>query len=253
MNPETNLRNKINPTVPDIFPSESLICGFTTRLGGISSPPFDSLNLGYATPDEQSAVCENHNILYRYLGVDASNAAFMEQVHGGFVCEVDSGGISPGADGIITSKPGILLGVKCADCIPLLLFDPVRMAAGAIHCGWRPIVAGIAVKALNLMAENHGSNPGDIIAVLGPSAGPCCYEVGTDVAGRLNHGSVINRNGKLYADLRAELKHRLLDYGLNARNIEIIPHCTICNKSLYFSYRRDGSLSGRTMGYIVMK
>ena len=132
------------------------------------------------------------------------------------------------------------------------LFDPVQMAAGAIHCGWRSLVNGIAEKALNLMAQYFGSDPGNILAAAGPSAGPCCYEIGGDVAERLQSASFTRRNGMLYADLRAELNHRLIDSGIKSRNIEISDNCTICNKSLYFSHRRDGDRSGRMMGYIVI-
>ena len=244
---------EINPIIPDILPQTLLICGFTTRSGGVSLPPFDSLNLGYKTPDKWADVQENHTILNRFIGVDSSNVAFMEQVHGDCIDVVESGGISTAADGIITSKAGILLGIKYADCIPLLLFDPVQMVISAVHCGWRPLISGIAEKAVNEMSVHCGTIPGNIISATGPSAGTCCYEIGDDVAGLLRSESVIERNGKLYADLRAELKYRLLNSGIKDNHIEIIPDCTICNKSLFFSHRRDGSLSGRMMGYIMIK
>jgi YfiH family protein len=244
---------EINPTIPDILPQTKLICGFTTRSGGISLPPFDTLNLGYETSDDRTAVRQNHTILYCSLGMEEANVAVMGQVHGDHISIVDSGGVSPATDGLITSKPGVMLAVKCADCIPLLLFDPVHMVIGAIHCGWKPIVTGIAVKAVNIMSESNDTDPGEIIAAMGPSAGPCCYEIGAEVAGHFKSDYISRRNGKLYADLRGELRYRLIHSGMISNNIEIISDCTICNKSLYFSHRRDRKLSGRMMGYIMMR
>ncbi|MBT4482041.1 MAG: peptidoglycan editing factor PgeF [Candidatus Latescibacteria bacterium] len=244
---------EFNPIVPSIFQQYGLVCGFTTRTGGVSLPPFDSLNLGYKTPDDRQTVDKNHNILFSLLGVDAAKAAVMEQVHGDRVSIVDSGGISLETDGIITSESEVFLTVKVADCIPLLLFDPVRKVIGAVHCGWRPLVYGIAEKAVDVMTVCSGTDPGNVVAAAGPSAGPCCYDVGSDVAGRLAHDSIIYRNGRIYADLRTELLNRLLNSGLKPANIEIIPECTVCNESLYFSHRRDGAQSGRMMGYIMMK
>jgi len=238
--------------VPGIFPSEEVLSGFTTRRGGVSKPPFDSLNLGYGTPDDRSAVGENHAIVFRYLGVEPGNAVFMEQVHGSRVVVVEAGGTVPGADGIVTVTPGLLLGVKCADCIPLLLYDPRGKAAGAVHCGWRSIVSGAAGNAVRLMKDTGGSEPGNILAAIGPSAGPCCYEIGNDVASCFHRGSVETRGGKLYGDLKSELKRRLLGYGLREENIDLFPDCTVCNRSLYYSHRRDGTMSGRMLGYIML-
>ena len=243
----------LTPIVPALFPESAVACGFTTRRGGVSKPPYDSLNLGFNTPDELSAVRENHRILFRFLGVREANAAVMDQVHGSAVNVVTSGGISPATDGIVTSRPGIVLTIRIADCVPLLLYDPVRMAAAAVHCGWRPLAGGVIENVLETMTGVLGVVPGEVIAALGPSAGPCCYEIGGEVAGRLLPGSVVRRDGKIYADLRDEVRQRLVDSGLMLRSIETIPDCTICNESLYFSHRRDGVLSGRMMGYIMIR
>ena len=244
---------RIIPIIPTLLPSNMVMCGFTTRLGGVSLPPFDTLNLGYETGDDQSVVKENHTILYRFLNIDESDVAVMEQVHGTRIGVIDSGGVSPATDGLITSSPNIMLGVKCADCIPLLLFDPAHKVAGVVHCGWRTLVNGIAEKAVNIMAAYRGTVPNDVIAAMGPSAGACCYEIGMDVARHLHPKSVNARNGQLFTDLRTELTYRLMILGLRSRNIEIIPDCTICNEHLYFSYRRNGMKSGRIMGYIMIK
>ncbi len=243
--------SSFNPIIPRIMSQKKVLYGFTTRKGGVSSPPFDSLNLGLHTSDDPLNIRENHRIVYNYLRVDESHVARMEQVHGKNISIVQNGGFFPAADGLITSKYGVMLCVMVADCVPLLLFDSAQNIIGAIHCGWRPIVAGVAEEALKIMIVEFGANPEDVLAVMGPSAGSCCYEIDEDTAGHLRSSSVIKRDGQLYADLKSELNNHLLMEGLNKQNIEIIPDCTICNSHLYFSYRRDNVLSGRMMGYIM--
>jgi polyphenol oxidase len=244
---------EIRPRTPAIITETTAVCGFTTRNGGVSSAPYNSLNFGFNTADKPANVAENHSILHDFLNIDSDSAAQMEQIHGAHVTVVSEGGRYPSTDGLITSKAGILLGVMVADCIPLLLCDPKKKVVGAIHCGWRPIVGGIAEQAISIFADEFGSDPSDIAAVMGPSAGPCCYEIGGEVAERLKPSSLIRRDGKLYVDLRAELSGNLLDAGVSRSNIEIFSDCTICGSKLYFSHRRDGLRSGRMMGYIMLQ
>jgi len=245
--------NNFNPVIPHSIPQQKVICGFTTRNGGVSPPPFNSLNLGLETTDNPRNIQENHRIVYRYLSIGENQVALMKQVHGGRISVVKSGGKFSSTDGLITSKSNLMLGVLVADCIPLLLFDPSYNIIGAVHCGWRSVSACIAEKALRIFTEEFGTHPEDVIAAMGPSAGSCCYEVGEDVAELLQVSSVMKRDEILYADLRAELCDHLLMAGLNIRNIEIFPDCTICNEKLYFSHRRDNSKAGRMMGYIMIK
>jgi YfiH family protein len=245
--------NNYKPILPHIIPQKQVICGFTTRDGGVSPPPFNFLNLGFKTLDDPRNIGKNHRILYQHLNVDKSHVALMEQIHGDTVSVIESGGKIPLSDGLITSKVNLMLGVLVADCIPLLLFDPSQHVIGAIHCGWRSISACIAEKALGMLTEEFGSYPGNVVAILGPSAGSCCYKVGEDVAELFHDSSVIKRDGILYADLKAELSVHLLKAGVRDSNIEIISDCTICNEHLFFSHRRNNKYSGRMMGYIMMK
>ena len=245
--------SSFNPIIPHNISPKQVICGFTTRCGGVSLPPFDSLNLGFDTPDNPLNVRENHKIVYTYTGVEETHSALMKQVHGKNVSIVLNGGIYPATDGLVTSKCGVMLGIRIADCIPLLLFDPVHSIIGAIHCGWRSITAGIAEEAIRIMCEEMGTHPEDIMAAMGPAAGPCCYEIGEDTADHFRPSSIISCKGKLFSDIRAELQAHLLDAGLNGLNIEICSDCTICNENLYFSHRRDGLYSGRMLGYIMKK
>ncbi|MFC1538765.1 peptidoglycan editing factor PgeF [Candidatus Latescibacterota bacterium] len=243
----------IIPRIPDIISGKNVVCGFTTRNGGVSSSPFNSLNLGFNTPDESANVEKNHSLIHKFLHIERNRTALMEQVHGSNIAVVSEGGRYPLTDGLITSKPNIMLGVLIADCIPLLLNDSKLNVIGAIHCGWRPIVDGIAKKAIEIFVGQLGSDLSSVTAILGPSAGPCCYEINGELASQLKQSSVIKRNGKLYADLRSELCFNLMRAGINQSNIEVIHDCTICNGSLYFSHRRDGINAGRMMGYIMLK
>jgi len=243
----------LSPIVPAVMTGRRVTWGFTTRNGGVSRPPFDSLNLGLKSADDPDAVRENHARLYRFAGVEPENVADMGQVHGDTVRVADCGGTFPETDGLITATPGILLGVRTADCPPLLLFDPERRVAAAVHCGWRSITAGIAEKTVRLMRERCGSNTAAVAAAIGPAAGACCYEVGNDVAGLLDSSSVVERDGALHADLKNELRIRLLGAGLASDAIETVPDCTICAPDLFFSHRRDGDRSGRQMGFIMIR
>ncbi len=245
--------SRIDPVLPQSLPQNLVVCGFTTRIGGFSQPPFDSLNLGTRTGDNPQHVAENHRIFYRYAGVRKSQVADMEQVHGGHIRVVCSGGTAPATDGLVTATPEVMLVVRVADCIPLLLYDPVHHSAGVVHCGWRSLTAGIAATAVHTMTKEAQSRPEDIIAVMGPSAGACCYEVGRETADQLCAASIITRNGRLFADLKRVLREQLRETGLAQGTIENISACTICTETTYFSHRRDGANAGRMMGYIMMR
>lgn len=244
--------NDLRPIVPRLLDGRRVICGFTTRTGGVSRPPFDSLNLGVNTDDDPVAVRENCRILFRYFGVHEDDVALMRQVHGADVRIVDHGGVSDSTDGIFTTRNGLLLGVRVADCVPVLFHDTARGVIGAVHCGWRPIAADILERSLALMHREWGSHPGDVQVVLGPSAGACCYEVGGEITERFAPESLSRRDGRVYADLHAEIAGRLIRAGVSGGNLESISRCTICHGAEFFSHRRDGRSSGRMMGYIML-
>jgi len=242
-----------NPIIPKTIFPHRVVCGFTTRTGGVSPPPFDSLNLGSETADDPVNVRLNRSAVYCRFGVDEHHVALMNQVHGNGVAIASAGAVYPQTDGLVTIVPGVFLGVLAADCVPVLMYDPAGNAAGAIHCGWRSIVGGIAERTVSLMADTAGTRPENVLVILGPSAAPCCYEIGVETATRLNPAAVIRRNGKRYGDLKTELCRRLLTCGISGEHIEDIPDCTICGVRDYFSHRRDGSNAGRMMGFIMIR
>jgi YfiH family protein len=219
---------------------------FSTRKGGVSEGPYESLNLGILTDDDQERVAENRRLLAGGLGLEPERVAMGWQVHGTDVLEwdapPDSGGFArPGAelqkvDGHSTSLPGLGLLVLVADCLPVALVVPGR--AAMLHCGWRGLAGGILERALAGFAD------GAPAAAIGPGIGRCCYEVGDEVLAE-------------FADLDGVADGRMLDLRLVARRkleaagverIEDVDLCTSCRPDLFFSHRRDNGVTGRQGG-----
>ena len=159
--------------------------GFSTRAGGVSAPPFDSLNLGASWGDAAASVEENRRRLLRAVGV-AGPLHVVRQVHGAAVARVRAGDDPAAiarieADALITDDPGVALGVFVADCIPALIVDPRTGAVAAAHAGWRGTVAGVLPAVVRALVDELGARPDDLRVVLGPAIGPCCFEVGAEV------------------------------------------------------------------------
>ena len=219
---------------------------FSTRRGGVSEGPYQSLNLGILTDDDQARVAENRNLLAGDVGIDPQRVAMGWQVHGSELREWDeapSGGgyASPGAelekvDGHVTSVAGLGLLVLVADCLPVALMAPGR--AAMLHCGWRPLASGIVERALAAFDEPPA-------AAIGPGIGRCCYEVGEEVLAE-------------FADLEGVADGRMLDLRMVTRRkleaagvtrIEDVDLCTSCREDLFFSHRRDKGVTGRQGGF----
>lgn len=178
----------------------------------------------------------------------------LKQVHSARV--VATGQWRPGleADALVTRRSGTRLAVKTADCVPVLLLDPVRRAAAAIHAGWRGTVQGIVLAAVGEMGRLYGSRPEDLIAALGPAIGGCCYEVGPEVAVQFRDWFP-ERNDlerKTRIDLRAALRRQLLAAGLKEGRIDSTEVCTCCGGAEFHSWRRDGERAGRMFSAIAL-
>ncbi|MCL2670163.1 MAG: peptidoglycan editing factor PgeF, partial [Syntrophaceae bacterium] len=164
---------------------ESVTHSFCTRRGGVSEGPFASLNAGGLAGDKEAAVARNLAMIETAFAVSEGRLVLMEQVHGDRVCVLDSQNDPPtwipGCDGLITSRPGIALAVKTADCVPLLFLDPFRQVIGVAHAGWRGTALGIAGKMVRLFEERFGTRQEDLLVAIGPAIGQCCYEVDAPV------------------------------------------------------------------------
>jgi polyphenol oxidase len=221
---------------------------FSTRLGGVSEGAYHSLNLGLLTEDEGDRVTENRRSLAVALGRDGDSIVMGRQVHGTGV-QLRRGTPEPGAplreaDGQVTVGPDLTPLVLVADCVPLVLFAPGAVAA--VHCGWRGVAGGIVERAVESVRDH---SPEGMSAVLGPGIGSCCYEVGDDVRSAFQARGIGNGvlvEGRL--DLPAAIRRELEELGVAAGRIHACDLCTSCNPALFFSHRRDGSVTGRQAG-----
>ena len=262
-----------------------LIHAFSTRPGGIS--PLENekvLNLGFTDWDTRENVQENRRRFQTAADAKDLPLVTLKQFHSDVIHLFDEAGAPADpcrGDASITNRPGLLLAIQTADCVPILLVDPQKRAIAAIHAGWRGTLARIAAKTIGKMQMHFGTNPRDLLAAIGPSIGPCCYEVGTEVATQflsqfpdaptyfdefrtgdepnpiqwlnmMPPGHQPPPKGVLL-DLRKANRSKLLSAGLRPQNIHTIDLCTACHPDLLFSYRKQGPASGRLMSLIALK
>jgi len=235
-----------------------VIHAMLTRLGGVSAPPFDTLNLGHTVGDELKAVEENHRRSLAALEIGRAQVVSPYQVHSTHVrwaSQAHAGTVQPAADGLLTTAPGVALLLRFADCVPILLFDPIHRAVGMIHSGWRSTAGNIAAAAVEAFARYAGSRPKDLWAGIGPAIGPCCYEVGSDIPEAITGVSpegvepVQRRDGRLYLDLPRLVRAQLAAAGV--AQIEMADVCTACHTEEWFSHRAEDGRTGR-FGALVM-
>lgn len=248
------------------FLTSSLLeeCGFvrhafSTRRGGVSEGPFRSLNLGQAAGEDPERVQENQQRFFRAAGLIDARLVAVRQVHGTEIVDVaeipDREIVS--ADGIITDNPGVLLTIQTADCIPVLMVDPNRRAVAAVHAGRVGTASGILKTAVARMEERFESDPKDLIVALGPAISGACYEVPDECLvpfrGRYSGWRDFSRHiggGQWLLDLPEAARHQLIAAGVPEEQIRRTPYCTFSESARFFSYRRDGSPTGRLMGAI---
>lgn len=256
---------KINYLQPSWVTDSALKAGFSTRNGGVSRPPYNSLNLGYNTEDPRYNVEGNRSTFARAFDLPPHLLLTVRQVHGTDILVIDeenpdfSHFQTVECDAVITNQPGIMIGVLVADCYPVLLLDPVRQVAAAVHVGWRGAAAGIIGKAVEAMVNGFDCRPADLLAAIGPGIGAHKYEVDRPVRDAFRAGSgywdAISREvalGQWQLDLQQSCRLQLEGAGLAPARIETAQECTCCHRELFFSYRRDGGLTGRQLGFISL-
>ena len=239
------------------------IHGFTTRYGGVSTGYLSSLNLGVHRGDDPENVRKNYEIVGAALGFDPEDVVMTHQVHSAVVRRVGRENRGEGLlrpvpgdyDGLITDEPGVVLAVFSADCVPILLFDPVRRAVGAVHAGWRGTAAGIVRNAVERMRQEFGCEPHDLRAAVGPCIGPCCFETGPEVReamvaalGAEAEDFCRPAGEKYYVNLK-EL-NRLWLLGCGVTRIDLSPDCTHCQPERFWSHRTVGFARGAQAGLI---
>ncbi len=230
--------------------------GFFTRAGGVSRPPYASLNLGASVGDDPEAVAENRRRCLAALGLDEGSVVTPYQVHSTTVARVgraEGRRVVEATDGLVTDEPGTALLLRFADCVPLVLYDRERRAVGLVHAGWRGTLHGMAIAGVRAMQAHFGSQPGQLWAGIGPAIGACCYEVSADLAeafARRFGPRVVGRppGAGPHLDLVAANAIALEEAGLG--HIEQVGLCTACHVDEFFSHRREGGRTGR-LGAVV--
>ena len=245
--------------------------GFSTRLGGVSEGCFSSLNLSFDRGDDRAAVAENFRRMGEALGVRCEDMVLSQQTHTTnirIVTDEDRGkGITrerdyTDIDGLITNVPGICLVTTYADCVPLYFLDPVKKVIALSHSGWRGTVGKIGKKTVELMHDNFGSDPADILAAVGPSVCQDCYEVSADVIDRFRE--VFDRSawdelfyekpdGKYQLDLWKANEKIFLEAGIRKDHIAVTNVCTHCNSGILYSHRAMGDKRGNLCAFLALK
>ncbi|MBE6990355.1 MAG: peptidoglycan editing factor PgeF [Ruminococcaceae bacterium] len=240
--------------------------GFSTRRGGVSPAPWDSLNLGVSRGDDISNVRENYRRFCVAVGTDPARCVLSRQVHEDNVRLVTDADVGKGlwrerdyasADALICSTPGLPLVVFSADCNVILLHDPVRRAIGAAHAGWKGTALGIVKKTVEAMESQFGCDPSDLRAAIGPAIGTCCFETDDDVPtalrAALGEGAkpYMNWNGhKWHIDLKAVNTLWLRCAGVE--RIDVCELCTACRQDLFWSHRKVGNARGTQAAMISL-
>jgi YfiH family protein len=234
---------------------------FATRRGGRSSPPFTGLNFSSAQGDSPENVRHNYESFGRAAGIDVAKIVTARQVHGNDILIARAQPAdSADADAVIAPRAGIFPGVMTADCFPVLMADPIRRVSAAVHAGREGVRLRILSKTLDTMRRRFGCRLSDIRCAIGPGIRACCYELDGGLLDRFVRDvpyadSAVSRSrvddrdsGRL--DLEAVIQHELTDRGVPPERIHTTGLCTRCNPDLFFSYRRDGALSGRHISVV---
>ena len=238
---------------------------FTTRFGGVSEGPFASLDFRSNAGDPQENVTKNMGILASFLGVGQDDCVVTKQVHSSEVRIASGadrhvcGSVTPYlCDGLVTAEPELPLLCFTADCVPVLLCDPVHKVIGAIHCGWRSSVADILGVAVEKM-ESLGAEPRSILAAIGPALGPRCFEPHRDVPDAVDAwlGEDLGcyreiGGGKYLVDLKKANALRLRQLGFAEEQIDVSDECTFCSHEKYWSHRYTKGLRGVQCAAIVL-
>ena len=241
--------------------ADGFVNGFSTRLGGVSDMPANALNLAGFNDDAAENILENRRRFLKLFPGEWTLAGCW-QVHGSDVRVVhtiedakpaeNTLGETVYCDVIVSDAKGVLAGVKTADCVPILIGDPVTRAFAAVHAGWRGTLATAVIAGVERLAKEYDARPEDLRVAIGASAGPCCYEVGSEVIEAFS--SKFADGEKLFTPTRADHarvdllkanRDQLISTGVKPERIHIAPICTMCRTDLFFSYRKEKSVHGK--------
>lgn len=231
---------------------------FSTKDGGVSLKPYNSLNLAFHVQDEIQNVQNNHTILANALSYNKNRLIHMKQIHSNIVHTVkddDFFDTPPTCDALITDKPNTPLMVMVADCSPILFYDDKQKVIAVAHAGRQGAFKNIIKNVINSFVEDFSSRTDDIHVAIGASIGECCYEVGQEIYKESKElaleYAITKKENSYYLDVSKILQRQLLESGIKKENIELSKECTCCKNDKYFSYRADG-VTGRFCGVIKL-
>ena len=238
-----------------------VVHGVTARQGGVSEGPWASLNLTKGTGDVPEHVEQNLRRVADALGTRREHLVSPNQRHttrAAAVTPADRGRVLPETDTLLTADADVPVLLRYADCTPILLYDPRRAAIAVVHSGWRGTVAGAVPAALRALAGHFGTRPEEVVAGVGPSIGPCCYEVGDEVIAAAREAfsdaeSLLprNGNGRRHFDLWGANRYWLTEAGV--RQVEVAEICTSCHQDDFFSYRGGKGRTGHFGAIMMLK
>lgn len=256
-------------TVPAFSKTALVKHGFSTRIGGISQEPFQTLNLGFHTGDDWETVKENRRLFTASIGIPLENVVAANQVHGEKIYVADLSDRGKGAleqetviketDALITKEPNVALIAFYADCVPIMFLDPVEKVIAIAHAGWKGTVLQISKKTVEKMANEFGCQRENILAAVCPSIGPCHYEVDAPVINQFRERFPwwekvleLKDKGKAQLNLWKANQLQLLDAGVLNHHILVAEICTYCHPELLYSYRYSNGKTGRMAGIIML-
>lgn len=239
---------------------------FCTRRGGVSEGNFVSLNLSPKEGDSKENLRANWKILAESFNIEVPQFFVVNQIHGEKILVIDRplAGFTvpepPQFDAIITDQPGIAIGIKTADCVPVLFADKAKRIIAVAHAGWRGTALAIAASVVDVLITRFGCRAEDLVAAVGPAIGPCCYQVDEPVlaamkthSGRKSFLSAGGERGKWMLDLSLANKLQIVGKGIPDGNISVANYCTSCHRDMFYSHRGEGGNTGRQLNFIMLK
>lgn len=239
---------------------------FCTRIGGISEEDYTSLNISFREGDLESRVLQNWNRLAMAFAIPLDNFLTLNQVHGDDIFLIKPyGDYLPtdktlNYDAIVTTRQNLAICIKTADCVPILIVDRVQKIIAAVHAGWKSTAARIGAKVLRLLFERYNSNPQNLLVAVGPSIGPCCFEVDEEAANSFRHQEddeaflyPAEKQKKWIVDLPEANRRQMISCGIPEDNIDLSNLCTSCRHDLFFSHRGSGALRDVSLISLCLK
>ncbi len=239
---------------------------FCTRIGGISEDDYKSLNVSFKEGDLESRVLQNWNRLAMAFSIPLENFLTLNQVHGDDIFVIKPYGDYFPVDGalnfdaVVTTRQNLAICIKTADCVPVFIVDRVKKIIAAVHAGWKSTALEISAKVINLLYDRYNSSPQDILAAIGPSIGPCCFEVDEEAANNFryqkDHVNFLftgEKPNKWIVDLPEANRRQLIHCGIPDDNIDLSHLCTFCRQDLFFSHRGSGGITGRQLNFMMIR